>query len=300
MQIDRRYADYALTGGFFLICQLSMIWALDYWPKIDLNTIKQLFPLPLETPLATTIVTGFAAALAVIAVFVVGLILDLLASLFRSNEMSIFARHLDLNSSWMTAFVEAHRAYCESDYQSFRRVFKRTPSFKEGLVAMAALYTFWRSESRRRVTAAMKNSIGFEWRIVPEYERLFSFFTTYVMGQSGSAQVTLIGDQYSLWRTARAIATAMYILAYEVVLLLLAGIVKALWKFVGLASFEGLGTIAVNYLYLLCLLGISVGITIPIVRGTYSRFCFTLFSLLYEACAKQTVSREDTRPTPAP
>jgi hypothetical protein len=93
MQIDRRFADYALTGGFFLICHLGMLWALGYWPRI-FSGLKAL-ELPSDTPLLAPIITGFAGALAVIAVFVVGLILDLLASLFRGMEMKMFARHLD-------------------------------------------------------------------------------------------------------------------------------------------------------------------------------------------------------------
>ena len=64
-----------------------------------------------------------------IAVFVVGLILDLLASLWRVTEMKIFARHLDINSDWMAVFIEAHKAYCGADYETFRRVFHELPPF---------------------------------------------------------------------------------------------------------------------------------------------------------------------------
>src|SRR3979490_124044 len=125
MQIDRRFADYGLTGGFFLICQLGLLWAFGYWPRSIPNELKAL--LPSDTSLVAPIITGFAGALAVIAVFVVGLILDLLASLFRGEEMKIFARHLDLNSDWMTAFIEAHKAYCGADYETFRRVLHELP-----------------------------------------------------------------------------------------------------------------------------------------------------------------------------
>src|SRR5258708_39909840 len=109
MQIGRRFADYGLTGGFFLICQLGLLWALGYWPRF-LNELQSL-RLPSDTSLLAPIITGFAGALALIAVFVIGLLLDLLASLFRSVEMRIFARHLDLNSDWITAFIEAPKAY---------------------------------------------------------------------------------------------------------------------------------------------------------------------------------------------
>ena len=75
------------------------------------------------------------------------------------------------------------------------------------------MFTFWKRESRLRYVAAMK--VGWGWGIVPQYERLSSFFTSYIMVQSGSAQLTLMADQYSLWRTARAIAIALYLFIFE-------------------------------------------------------------------------------------
>jgi len=63
MQIDRRFADYALTGGFFLICQLGLIWWVGYWPTINPNAFEKL--VPLDKSLVGPILTGFAGALAV-------------------------------------------------------------------------------------------------------------------------------------------------------------------------------------------------------------------------------------------
>ena len=165
MQIDRRYADYGLTGGFFLICQLGLLWALGYWPRVTPAQLKAL--LPSETPLLAPIITGFAGALAVIAVFVVGLILDLLASLWRGMEMKIFARHLDHNSEWMTAFIEAHKAYCGYDYETFQRAFHDPPS--RGKRA-AAMFTLWKRESRLRLEAGLKVEWGLG--IASQYELL--------------------------------------------------------------------------------------------------------------------------------
>lgn len=291
MQIDRRYADYALTGGFFLICQLGMVWALGYWPQLNLDAIKGSLPFPIEAPFVATIITGFAGALAVISVFVAGLILDLLASVYRYNEMQIFARHLDFNSSWMSPLIEDHKTYCDNDYQAFRRALNEMPSFREARAAVPAMLTLWKSESRLRVTAIMKKGIGL--RIVPEYERLLSFFTSYVMGEAGTAQLTLMADQYSLWRTSRAIAVALYLLTGEAILFLIGAIYVAMFKvfFRGIPSFDYFLTANMNLLLMLCLAALSAG-TILIVRGTFSRFCFTLFSLLYVACDKRIRSRE--------
>jgi hypothetical protein len=282
MQIDRRFADYGLTGGFFLICQLGLLWALGYWPSIDPKQLRALLPSEIPAP----IITGFAGALAVIAVFVVGLILDLLASLVRGEEMKIFARHLDRNSDWTTAFIEAHKAYCGADYETFRRVLHELPPLRAMLKRGVTPSTYWRRENRLRHVAAMKVNWGLG--IAPEYERLLSFFTSYTMGQSGSAQLTLMADQYALWRTARAIATAVYLLTSEAMLLTL----KALLSF---EDFFDL--IAVSKVFFpFCLAILGVGVTILIIRGTYSRLCFTLFSLMYVACDKQIVSRKDAEP----
>jgi len=221
-----------------------------------------------------------------------------------------FARHLDLNSNWMPPFIEAHKTYCGNDYKTFQRVLSEMPSFKEamkeGWAAVPAVYTFWKSESRLRIAATMsKGFVG--WRIVPEYERLLSFFTSSVMGHAEPAQLTQMADQYSLWRTARAIATALYLLSWQIMLLLTGTIFKAILSlfnfdllFFGRLTLhlQAFVTITINYLLLLSLAAISAGITTFIVRGTYSRLCFTLFTLLYLVCGKQTVSDTHMQPKP--
>jgi hypothetical protein len=272
MQIDRRFADYGLTGGFFLICQLGLLWALGYWPTI--NQLQALRP-PSDTSLLAPIITGFAGALAVIAVFVAGLILDLLASLFRSLEMRIFARHLDRNSDWITVFIEAHKAYCGADYETFQRAFRELPRLAALGLGGAYLFTFWKRESRLRYAAAMK--IGWGWGVVPQYERLSSFFTSYVMVHTGSAQLTFMADQYSLWRTARAIAIALYLFIFEAFIVpIIPGSKET--PFVPWLAFLGLALIFL------------------IIQGTYSRLCFTLFSLMYVACDRQSLSGKDAEP----
>jgi hypothetical protein len=275
MQIDRRYADYGLTGGFFLICHLALLWALGYWPTINTDAIKDLFPK--DAPFVAPIITGFAGALAVIAVFVVGLILDLSASIFRGEEMKIFARHLDHNSEWLTAFIEAHKAYCRPDYETFRRVIRELPTPRAGLMRIFTS-KFWKPEEWRRIVEVAKVNWGLG--IAPEYERLLSFFTSYVMGQSGPAQLTLMADQYSLWRTARAIAIALWLLAIEAIFV---------------SNILGLLASAV---IIILISWTILGFTVLIIRGPYSRLCFTLFSLLYMVCEKQIVPQKNADPAP--
>jgi hypothetical protein len=233
--------------------------------------------LPPDTSLFAPIITGFAGALAVIAVFVAGLILDLFASLFRSMEMRVFAYHLDRNSDWITALIEAHKAYCGTDYETFQRAFHELPSLGRVGLHGAYVFTLWKRESRLRYVAAMK--VGWGWGIVRQYERLLSFFTSYIMVQFGSAQLTLMADQYSLWRTARSIAIALYLFLFET---FFAFSIAVSIETSSLALFVLLGTFLMIY----------------ITRGTYSRLCFTLFSLVYVAYDKQIEARKDVKPAP--
>jgi hypothetical protein len=272
MQIDRRYADYALTGGFFLICQVVILWALGFWPLIigDFESWRAF--LPKDTSLIAPIITGVAGALALIAVFVVGLLLDLLASLFRSIEMRTFARHLDHNRDWVSQLIESHKMYCGADYEAFERAFRGgsiTSQF--GLDA----FMLWNPERRRRYEAAVK--IAWSPNLARAYERLWSFLASYVAVMSGSSQLTIMTDQYSLWRTARTLATALWILSTEISLLILI-------PSVGL-SYTSLISLT-NAVVLLSSVGAAF-LTAYITLGTYSRLCFTLFSLVYVTCDKQ-------------
>jgi hypothetical protein len=290
MQIDRRFADYGLTGGFFLICQLGLLWALGYWPRI-LGELQAL-QLPPDKSLLAPIITGFAGAFAVIAVFVAGLILDLLASLFRTIEMRVFSRHLDRNSDWINTLIEAHKTYCGSDCETFQRAMHELPSpWKLGIDTGA--FTLWKRESRRRYLTALK--VNFGLGIAREYERLSSFFTSYIMVQAGSsAHLTLMADQYSLWRTARAIATAIYVFIFE--LFLLPSVSFFLLGKDLFAAFPE--NLVVAYFVVFVPLFIGVGLIFYIIHGTYSRLCFTLFSLVYVAYDKQIESTKDVEPSP--
>jgi hypothetical protein len=276
MQFDRRFADYGLTGGFFLICQLVVLWAFGYGPMI-LDKLRALrLPLLTEPSLIGPIITGLAGALGIIAVFVVGLLLDLLASLFRSMEMRVFARHLSRNSDWLINLVETHKAYCGTDYETIQRAF-REQSIARQYLAGLDVFMFWKREKRERYVAAVK--LGWAWGLVRPYERLWSFFTSYIVVLSGSAQLTLLADQYSLWRTARAIATALQLISVETLLLLFWVAVSSL-----VTSPSGL---VQPYFLVVVVSWAATLLSMYITLGTYSRLCFTLFSLVYVTYDKQ-------------
>jgi len=213
-------------------------------------------------------------ALAIIAVFVAGLFLDLVAVYFRRWEMSVFHRHLIRNRDWLGRLIADHKGYCEADYQEFERQFDKSSRAKDTKAGFG-VSLFWNRERRQQYVAAVKRGWG-PWKGARPYERLWSFFASYVLVESGSSQLSLMVDQYYLWRTGRAISTSLAILMLEVWLL----------------NFGPLFLLRprphVSYLVPLGIWAVAT-VAITITLGTYSRLCFTLFSLVYVTQDKRTV-----------
>src|SRR5262249_22614154 len=162
----------------------------------------------------------------------------------------IFARHLDRNRDWIPTLIKAHEAYCGTDYETFKHAYREP--FPRLWLGQVHLLTFWKQESRLRLIERAKNNLG--WGITRPYERLLSFFTSYIVIQSGSAQLTLLTDHYSLWRTTRAIAMGLYLFILEAFIV----------------------TVGTPKFFIPWLAVLGLGITAYITSGTYSRLCFTL------------------------
>src|SRR5436190_19523735 len=80
MQIGSRFTEYGLTGGFFWICQLLFLVYSGQAKTLlsNLSSVK-LDPTSWISQIGPTAIS----ALAIIAVFVTGLLLDLFAVYFR-------------------------------------------------------------------------------------------------------------------------------------------------------------------------------------------------------------------------
>ncbi len=91
MQIGSRFTEYGLTGGFFWICQLLFLVYSGQAKTLlsNLSSVK-LDPTSWISQIGPTAIS----ALAIIAVFVTGLLLDLFAVYFRPMEMRVFRQHL--------------------------------------------------------------------------------------------------------------------------------------------------------------------------------------------------------------
>jgi hypothetical protein len=257
MQIGSRFTEYGLTGGFFWICQLGVIW----WSGHIQAVLSNLSPVQKQLDGFSSVGSTALSALAIIAVFVTGLLLDLLAVYFQPSEMKIFHRHLVRNREWLGRLIADHKAYCEADYEEFERLFGESSVTKDKLAGFRELF-FWNRECRQQFVATLKRNWG--WKMARHYQRLWSFFTSYVLVQSGSSELSLMVDQYHLWRTGRAVSTVLLIVYVEV------WFVLPIFLRARTLPFSGM-------LLMLALFGIAF----MIMRETYSRLCFTLLALVY-------------------
>jgi hypothetical protein len=140
-------------AAFFWICQLLFLVYSGQAKTLAsyLSTLKQL-----EMPLWIAQIGSTAiTALAIIAVFVAGLLLDLLAVYFRRFEMPVFQEHLARNRNWLGRLIVDHKAYCETDYEEFERKFGGSPVAKDRR-ARFGISLLWNRERRQQYAAARK------------------------------------------------------------------------------------------------------------------------------------------------
>src|SRR5262245_60066425 len=210
MQTGSRFTEYGLTGGFFWICQLILLWDSGQTQALLSNLSTMQLPMPTGiSQIGVTAITSLVGALAIAVVFVTGLLLDLLAAYFRGLEMHLFHRHLVRNRDWLGRLIADHKDYCQAEYEHFARAFG-SASLTDRLRLVDGL-VFWNRERRGRFVAGLKRAA----QLVRAYERLWSFFSSYVVVLSGSSQLSPMVDQYHLWRTARAVSVGLVIVSFE-------------------------------------------------------------------------------------
>jgi hypothetical protein len=101
------------------------------------------------------------------------------------------------------------------------------------------------------------------------YERLWNFLNSDVVVLSGATQLNILTDQYSLWKTARSIATGLTIIVIETLVI----------PVVNINILDQTNIYRSIWMLVIYVVAFSLGYYITL--GTYSRLCFILFSLVY-------------------
>src|SRR5262245_58115789 len=114
-----RYAEYGITGGFFLFTQ-ALILGLAF-PDVLVSGVhrfgvlltKGVDEIPEE---AGPAIQSLLVALALLSVFIIGLVLEIIGSVFMVLEASVFLERLAMNE-WVAKFVEADLPDYAEDYR---------------------------------------------------------------------------------------------------------------------------------------------------------------------------------------
>jgi hypothetical protein len=113
-----RYAEYGITGGFFLLTQ-GLILGFD--PGVLTSGARSLGDLltasvdkiPNDARLA---IQSLLVALALLSVFIIGLVLEIIGSVFVVSEARLFRKRLAMNQ-WIAKFVQAELPDYAEDYR---------------------------------------------------------------------------------------------------------------------------------------------------------------------------------------
>jgi hypothetical protein len=208
-------------------------------------------------------VAAVLGAVALIAIFTTGLLLDLVGSwLYRAAEMTLFQKHAKQNAIWMEKLVNLHQDYIQNDW----KVILSAPTLvRDQLLICFKGLLFWSKRFRNEYVDAVRKL----WTLRSAYTRVQAFLLAYVLLSSRAEKLELVSTQISLWNTSRAIATSMYLVGVEALVYR--------WP-----------TKSVPFtLVYVVFLGMA-GIATLITKAAFSRVCSTLFSLAYITNAGST------------
>jgi hypothetical protein len=272
-----RFAEYGITGGFFIVTQIVTLQfifpdALAYLTASSGDLFANFsgkVPEPLRPALQSLVV-----ALALLSVFIAGLLLDLVGSYFVVHEAGVFREHLTRNRVWVSKLVETTLPDYAGDYARFlilARKYGLTLNLRKSTRALA----FWRPAVWRE----MRRAPGLpSLRKMQKLFRRVEFIFIARVVASGT-KTELLVEQLSVCRMARAIAAAIMAVSVEAWIGFLV---------LGIRT----GEPDIHFLWWLAptVLGTLFGMLIS--KGAYSRLCLILFSLLY--ASTQAHKSEDT------
>jgi hypothetical protein len=274
-----RFAEYGITGGFFILSQLLLLgWAdpgavgsaLQFTGALLANLNQQdlapLFPA----------IQSLAVALALLSVFITGLLLDLIGTISVVWEARVFRDHLIRNRNWIERLIETELPDRKRDYVCFLTLLDRI-SPRSAWSHTFKLSPFWSASERRRRS---RITLGLRQRMLQKFRRLEAALVAEVV--VAGVKTDLLGEQMSVSRMSRAITLAIFLSALE---FCLAPHIPVLWhslwylfgisgrgNFLDISSF-GLGADLAAV--------VATVFAIIVVRAAYSRFCLMLFSQVY-------------------
>jgi hypothetical protein len=230
--LSSRLGDYGITGTFFLVAQVIAFVVVDpvgssHRANAILDFLQQLVSTApaLSTPLASLMV-----ALAIIMVFFVGLVIDLLSFYAPLIEVVAFRKRYEDHRHWLDVLLQRYDVFSKPDVSRLIDEYKPIPEEK-----FKSLF------------------------VIGGYERIFKFLLILALESAEASTAQILRDEMSLWRTSRAVATALVILGVEVLILDFFN-----FRWIILGSFVICATLAA-----------------PLVFLSFRRMCESIFVILY-------------------
>lgn len=268
MNFGARFSEFGMTGAVFWICQILLltIGAGQVEGADLLASLNKILGTEGNNSALLLSATGsLLTVFGLIAIFSTGLILDMMGSIFFMQEMRIFGSHISKNHDWLDKMTDKCSTVIAKDYRDFQKEFDDSdPSTKNTKI----LQFDPRIHLRR-----------FALRF--HFLRLQTFLLSYIHVYSANGMSDQLTDHVHVWRTARAISMALFIVALEV-------IAFDYYSHPGHTEVEAAHTNSTTALYIHWgLFAASALLTLK----SYNRMCFSLFTLSCATNSHQTSSQ---------
>jgi hypothetical protein len=189
ISLGAKYADYGLTGGFAICGQAALLFWLAPErahsiiagaPHV-LGTYLGQLPEGLVTPISAVI-----TAVAIISIFFLGLVLELIGSVAAFWELRVFKEHLEYNRPWLSSLLSDYGAAPDKDIESIVSGFGKLRS---------------------------------RLKLLKPFSRVESLLLSYVLAADSAPRLDLLRDHLQLCRISRAVSAVLYIFGFELVLI---------------------------------------------------------------------------------
>jgi hypothetical protein len=285
ISLGSKFADYGLTAGFMICTQFALL----FW--VAPNTLHSILVasamatrsyLELLPNSLAAAASAVLATFAIISIFFVGLLLELIGSVAIIWEVRVFKQQLERNHQWLATFLEPYGQGAKEDFDRLMSEFGDVG--KEEWLEIGRMLRFW----KRSAWAIMFNQseqVFRRFKLLRPFSRLQSLLLSYILAADSPPRLDFLRDHLHLCGISRAISACLYILALELVVF-------------GNVQLHSHG-LSISYFAasLLGLLMCFLAIFLPV--KAYARFCDSLFSLalvLYRRMNRE-VSLEEDRDT---
>jgi hypothetical protein len=177
-------------------------------PKAGMGVFDPTFPIKWEAlpQIVQTAISSLVVALALVSVFFIGLLLDLIGSISVQYEIRIFRKHLEGNQPWILELLDkAFGEYAHRDLDRFSAVF-------------VWIWAFWRKSAWRTFIQGSVRDLG-SWRSLTTFRRLECLLIAYALDTQAGAAIAWLDEQLRICRLSRAVSVILFILAMEILVL---------------------------------------------------------------------------------